>query len=67
MEVRLSPADDILSMRAEIAKLKREKAKLEELLKLSEFRFITESKLNMELLDLCREYGVPVRKSFPVK
>lgn len=65
LEVHLSPAEDVLALREEIERLEREKVALLERVRLEESRYVTESRLNMELLDLCREHGISVRRSFP--
>lgn len=63
LHVTLTPSDEVQSLRAEVERLQAELSGLRAEYNRLEFRFRCEAAINLELTDLCREHGVPVREA----
>lgn len=59
--VTVTTADEVLELRAEVARLKAEAEAAKAAYNHLEYQFRCESVINQELTDLCREKGVPFR------
>lgn len=63
LSVSLTDSQEVLSLRARIESLEKELDALRASYNHTEFLYRCEVVVNTELLDLCREHGVPVRRS----
>ena len=62
VHVVLTPSDDVVHLRNQVSDLQREVLALKQETARAQHLYQGESILNLELLDLCREHGVPVRQ-----
>ena len=64
LHITLSPSEELLALRRENEDLRQELDRLRSDFKRNEYRFACESILNNKLIDLCRESGIEVPKTF---
>lgn len=62
VHVVLTPSDDVVHLRNQVSDLQREVLALKQETIRAQNLYQGESVLNLELIDLCREHGVPVRQ-----
>lgn len=62
VNVVLTPSDDVVHLRNQVSDLQREVLALKQETIRAQNLYQGESVLNLELIDLCREHGVPVRQ-----
>ena len=62
VHVVLTPSDDVIHLRNQVSDLQREVLALKQETARAQDLYQGESILNLELIDLCREHGVPVRQ-----
>lgn len=62
IHVVLTPSDDVVHLRNQVKDLQREVLTLKQETIRAQNLYQGESVLNLELIDLCREHGVPVRQ-----
>lgn len=62
IHVVLTPSDDVVYLRNQVKDLQAEVLGLRQEVTRAQNLFQGESVINLELLDLCREYNVPVRQ-----
>lgn len=62
LHVVLTPSDDVVHLRNQVSDLQREVLALKQEAIRAQNLYQGESVLNLELIDLCREHGVPVRQ-----
>jgi len=65
--VTLTTSDEVLALRAEVARLKAEAEAAKAAFDRLEFKFRCESIINQELTDLCREKGVDFRPALKAR
>lgn len=63
VEVVLTQSDLVLDLRAQIAELKRQLDELRQAYNRVEYLHRCETIVNMELVDLCKAYGIRIRPS----
>lgn len=62
LQVVLTPSEEVQSLRARIKDLEGQITAMRQEVTRAQNLFQAESVLNLELIDLCREHGVPVRQ-----
>lgn len=60
LNVRISPSDDILALRARISELEGEIKRYKEILERSEYKRGCERQIRENLMELCRSNGIKV-------
>lgn len=60
LNVRITPSDEILALRARISELEGEVKRYKETLERSEYKRGCERQISANLLELCRESGIKV-------
>ncbi len=63
VHVILTPSDEVQTLRAQLGDVQTQLLNLRQDFNRVEFWYRQEVLINTELLDLCREHGVPVRRS----
>lgn len=61
VNVLLTPSDDVVGLRNRVSELEAQVLTLQQEAVRAQNLYQQESVLNLELIDLCREYHVPVR------
>ena len=65
IRVRLVSDEEVLNLRREVESLTARLEGLQTEYNRLEYRYRCEVIVNMELVDLCREHGVPIRPTMP--
>ncbi len=63
IHVRLTPSDEVLTLRSQLEASRQECERLQEELRRLEFQFRCETLINLRLQDLCREKGVKIPRA----
>ena len=56
--VRLSPSDEVMQLRTDVARLEDQLEQLRQAYNRAEFLYRCEVMINTQLVDLCREHGI---------
>lgn len=58
LSVRLSPSDEVMQLRTDVARLEDQLEQLRQAYNRTEFLYRCEVMINTQLVDLCREHGI---------